>query len=415
MAAAGIAAMAIGSLWDLAFPINKNLWTSSYAWFMGGAGAFGLAACYWVVDVKGWRWWTKPFVVLGVNAIALFVLAGLSAKTLLLVKVAAADGKTISLYGYIYRTVVRAVLGAEERVAAVRPELPGGAVRDSVGDVPAADLPEGLVPVLCYDAREESMTGPEAFGLELRRARERKGLTLEQVSEQTKVSVAHFAGLERGDISRWPAGIFGRAFVRGYGRRGGARSRGTRGGVRPAVPGIAGWAPAAPRPDRSQQKEVEPPDLPGIPADIEPEDSVLRLVLDSAAPAARPGRFESAASRVAAGLVDVLIPAAVAGGVAFVAGREWFWITAACVGDGGPRHGLRPDRIDPGHVALALPPGGRRRRASGLPVAAPIGDGDRAVGEAPRAAPSLVPPGVPRAPPAPLTRAMPPVSRRCSG
>ncbi len=94
MAAAGIAAMAIGSLWDLAFPINKSLWTSSYAWFMGGAGAVGLAACYWIVDVKGWRWWTKPFVVLGVNAIALFVLAGLSAKTLLLVKVAGAGGKT---------------------------------------------------------------------------------------------------------------------------------------------------------------------------------------------------------------------------------------------------------------------------------------------------------------------------------
>jgi predicted acyltransferase len=96
--------MAVGSLWDLAFPINKNLWTSSYAWFMGGAGAVGLAACYWAIDVKGWRWWTRPFVVLGVNAIALFVLAGLSAKTLLLVKVAGVGGKQVSLYNDIYRT-----------------------------------------------------------------------------------------------------------------------------------------------------------------------------------------------------------------------------------------------------------------------------------------------------------------------
>jgi predicted acyltransferase len=104
LAAAGIAAMAVGSLWDLAFPINKNLWTSSYAWFMGGAGAVGLAACYWAIDVKGWRWWTRPFVVLGVNAIALFVLAGLSAKTLLLVKVAGVGGKQVSLYNDIYRT-----------------------------------------------------------------------------------------------------------------------------------------------------------------------------------------------------------------------------------------------------------------------------------------------------------------------
>ena len=104
MAAGGTAAMALGLLWDLVFPINKNLWTSSYAWFMGGAAALGLAACYWVVDVKGWRWWTKPFVVLGVNAIALFVLAGWSAKTLILIKVADAAGKKVSLYSYIYRS-----------------------------------------------------------------------------------------------------------------------------------------------------------------------------------------------------------------------------------------------------------------------------------------------------------------------
>jgi predicted acyltransferase len=103
MAAAGAAAMAVGLFWDLAFPINKNLWTSPYAWFTGGAATFGLAVCYWAIDVKGWRWWTKPFVVLGVNAIALFMLSGLSAKILLLVKVIGAAGKPVSLYTFIYR------------------------------------------------------------------------------------------------------------------------------------------------------------------------------------------------------------------------------------------------------------------------------------------------------------------------
>jgi predicted acyltransferase len=103
MAAAGIAAMAVGVLWDLVFPINKSLWTSSYAWFMGGAGAVCLAACYWTVDVKGWRWWTKPFVILGVNAIALFVLSGLMVKTMLLIKVPGEAGSTVSLYAYVYR------------------------------------------------------------------------------------------------------------------------------------------------------------------------------------------------------------------------------------------------------------------------------------------------------------------------
>jgi predicted acyltransferase len=104
MAAAGIAAMAIGLLWDLVFPINKSLWTSSYAWFMGGAGAVCLAACYWTVDVKKWRWWTKPFVILGVNAIALFVLSGLMVKTMLLIKVPGGAGKTVSVYTYVYRS-----------------------------------------------------------------------------------------------------------------------------------------------------------------------------------------------------------------------------------------------------------------------------------------------------------------------
>jgi predicted acyltransferase len=105
MAAAGVAGMAVGLAWDLAFPINKNLWTSSYAWFTGGAGAFGLALCYYVVDVRRSRWWTKPFVVLGVNAIALFMLSGVSAKLLLLVKVVGPAGKPVSLYTTIYRQV----------------------------------------------------------------------------------------------------------------------------------------------------------------------------------------------------------------------------------------------------------------------------------------------------------------------
>jgi predicted acyltransferase len=102
LACAGAAAVGLGLAWDLVFPINKNLWTSSYVWFTSGAGALVLAACYWLADVKGWRWWTRPFVILGVNAITLFVLAGLSAKTLILVKVPNEAGRLASLYSEIY-------------------------------------------------------------------------------------------------------------------------------------------------------------------------------------------------------------------------------------------------------------------------------------------------------------------------
>src|SRR5262245_20988466 len=54
------------------------------------------------------------------------------------------------------------------------------------------------------------------FGRMLREARERKGVSLRQIANATKISVAVLEGLERNDISRLPGGIFGRAFVRSF-------------------------------------------------------------------------------------------------------------------------------------------------------------------------------------------------------
>ena len=55
-----------------------------------------------------------------------------------------------------------------------------------------------------------------AFGDRLRRQRERQNVSLAQIAEATKVTASLFAGLERGDCSRWPGGVYNRAFVRGY-------------------------------------------------------------------------------------------------------------------------------------------------------------------------------------------------------
>lgn len=55
-----------------------------------------------------------------------------------------------------------------------------------------------------------------AFGERLRRTRERAGISLDSIAHTSKVSAALFAGLERGDCSRWPAGIYGRAYVKIY-------------------------------------------------------------------------------------------------------------------------------------------------------------------------------------------------------
>jgi predicted acyltransferase len=87
LALGGLAATVVGFAWGLAFPINKSLWTSSYALFMAGLAALALAACYWIVEVRGWRGWTGPFVVLGLTALPLFFLSSFVARLLYLLRV----------------------------------------------------------------------------------------------------------------------------------------------------------------------------------------------------------------------------------------------------------------------------------------------------------------------------------------
>jgi transcriptional regulator with XRE-family HTH domain len=60
------------------------------------------------------------------------------------------------------------------------------------------------------------MTELTTLGADLRRERERRGLALRSIAENTKLSIAVLEGLEGDDISRWPGGIFRRAFVRSY-------------------------------------------------------------------------------------------------------------------------------------------------------------------------------------------------------
>jgi predicted acyltransferase len=96
----GAICVAIGWAWNAFFPINKALWTSSYVLFTGGLGLQFLAFCYWLIDIKGYRRWAKPFEVFGLNAIALYVVADLIAVSLGLIKVG--EG---SLGGWIYDRV----------------------------------------------------------------------------------------------------------------------------------------------------------------------------------------------------------------------------------------------------------------------------------------------------------------------
>lgn len=102
---AGACLVALGWAFNPFFPINKALWTSSYALFTGGLAMQFLALCYWFVDIHQYRTWAKPFIVFGVNAIALYVGSGIMAELMGLIKVTQADGSRISLQAWIYRNL----------------------------------------------------------------------------------------------------------------------------------------------------------------------------------------------------------------------------------------------------------------------------------------------------------------------
>lgn len=106
MLVSGVAGIIIGQVMNLWFPINKKLWTSSYVLFTAGCALLFLALCYWLVDMRGYRRLVFPFVVFGVNALAVYALAGLVAELLGAIKepVMQADGTVaqIALQSYYY-------------------------------------------------------------------------------------------------------------------------------------------------------------------------------------------------------------------------------------------------------------------------------------------------------------------------
>jgi len=109
---AGIAGIAAGRAWNPWFPINKNLWTSSYVLFSGGISLLLLALCYWLIDLrrinqkplgKALLW---PWLVFGSNAITAFVLSNFVVELMLWIKVPAggmAGTRSVSAWMWVYR------------------------------------------------------------------------------------------------------------------------------------------------------------------------------------------------------------------------------------------------------------------------------------------------------------------------
>ncbi|MDF7813711.1 heparan-alpha-glucosaminide N-acetyltransferase domain-containing protein [Hymenobacter sp. YC55] len=98
---AGGAAVILGLIWNGWFPINKALWTSSFVLYAGGLAMATLAGLYWLTDVQGYRRFTTPALVYGVNAITVFFLSAIVAKSLNSIEV---TGAHVPLKTWLYTT-----------------------------------------------------------------------------------------------------------------------------------------------------------------------------------------------------------------------------------------------------------------------------------------------------------------------
>lgn len=96
----GALLVVIALVWDLYFPINKPLWTSTYVLHASGLDLLIIAALMWVIEVANFKKWTYFFEVFGKNPLFIYIMAGLVIKLMFIVRI----GGT-SLNGWIYKNL----------------------------------------------------------------------------------------------------------------------------------------------------------------------------------------------------------------------------------------------------------------------------------------------------------------------
>jgi predicted acyltransferase len=102
LAGAGIVLLIAGRLLHPYFPINKNLWTSSFVLLTSGFAMLALSVCFWVVDIRAWRAWASPFLVFGMNAILAYALAALVSEVSTDFDFTDSRGHDTTAHGWLY-------------------------------------------------------------------------------------------------------------------------------------------------------------------------------------------------------------------------------------------------------------------------------------------------------------------------
>ncbi len=108
--ACGVVLGFVGLAWDLAFPINKKIWSSSYVLYVGGISMVLLALSIWVIDIRGWTRGTGFFLVFGANPLFAYVLSEALVITLSVITWGTGENET-DARTWIYDTVFKPVDG----------------------------------------------------------------------------------------------------------------------------------------------------------------------------------------------------------------------------------------------------------------------------------------------------------------
>ncbi len=101
----GIASIIGGLIWNIGFPINKALWSSSYVLYTAGWAILVLSLLVWIIDLRGKVKWAKPFQVFGMNPLFLYALSELIGISLMKIKVPTGPTTFISGGGWIYNNL----------------------------------------------------------------------------------------------------------------------------------------------------------------------------------------------------------------------------------------------------------------------------------------------------------------------
>ena len=110
LAAASAACLAVGYIWSGSFPLNKNMWTSSFVLVTAGWSLAILTLAYWVVEQRGWgkgkgNLWVYPWLVFGSNAISAYMFSELLPGVLYNIHVTSGGQSTNVLAWVAYHTV----------------------------------------------------------------------------------------------------------------------------------------------------------------------------------------------------------------------------------------------------------------------------------------------------------------------